>query len=179
MFNNTNLIIRVVISILTFITSGFMIYLLSLRGYVIFTTYAIEHLNDSIQLVLSRGHSSPLAAVVNTISRVGSINSMDIALEVIESGTIHTITSGSISPVPSSNIIHNAITPIPNIRISTVTSLLNHPFGSINTPPSGVNTPIDIVFNRRIVIAAVIGFGVFIGINTSVNIYLFVATPCC
>jgi hypothetical protein len=29
------------------------------------------------------------------------------------------------------------------------------------------------------VIAAVIGFGVFIGINTSVNIYLFVATPCC
>ena len=175
MFNYTNLIIRVVISILTFITSGFMIYLL-LR-YVIFTTYAIEHLNDSIQLVLSRGHSSPLAAVVNTISRVGSINSMDIALEQIESGTIHTITSGSISPVPSSNIIHNAITPIPNIRISTVTSLLNHP--SINTSGEGVNTSIDIVFNRRIVIAAVIGFGVFIGINTSVNIYLFVAVPCC
>jgi hypothetical protein len=180
MFNNTNLIIRVVISILTFITSGFMVFLII--RYVIFTTYAIEHLNDSIQLVLSRGHSSPLAAVVNTISRVGSINSMDIALEAIESGTIHTITSGSISPVPSSNIIHNAITPIPNIRISTTSSLLNHPFGgfdSINTPEGGVNTSIDIVFNRRIVIAAVIGFGVFIGINTSVNIYLFVAVPCC
>jgi hypothetical protein len=177
MFNNTNLIIRVVISILTFITSGFMIYLL-LR-YVIFTTYAIEHLNDSIQLVLSRGHSSPLAAVVNTISRVGSINSMDIALEQIESGTIHTFTSRSISPVPSSNIIHNAITPIPNIRISTVTSLLNHP--SINTPDGGgdVNTLIDALFNRRTVIVTIIGLGFFLSINVSVNLYLFVATPCC
>jgi hypothetical protein len=180
MFNNTNLIIRVVISILTFITSGFMIFLL-LR-YIIFTTYAIEHLNDSIQLVLSRGHSSPLAAVVNTISRVGSINSMDIALEAIESGTINTFTSLSNSPVPSSNIIHNAITPIPNIRISTVTSLLNHPFGgSINTPPSGgdVNTLIDALFNRRTVIVTIIGLGFFLSINVSVNLYLFVAVPCC
>ena len=61
MSNNTFLIIRtivpsgvmIVIAILTFITSGFMIFLLSLRGYVIFTTYAIEHVTNSIQLVLS------------------------------------------------------------------------------------------------------------------------------
>jgi hypothetical protein len=45
--------VMIVIAILTFITSGFMIFLIPLRGYVIFTTYAIEHVTNSIQLVLS------------------------------------------------------------------------------------------------------------------------------
>jgi hypothetical protein len=104
---------------------------------------------------------------------------MDIALEQIESGTINTFTSLSNSPVPSSNIIHNAITPIPNIRISTTSSLLNHPFDSINTSGGDVNTLIDALFNRRTVIVTIIGLGFFLSINVSVNLYLFVATPCC
>jgi hypothetical protein len=176
MFNNTNLIIRVVISILTFITSGFMIFLII--RYILNTNIVIENLIVTIQHFIDRANSP----IVNTISRVGSINSMDIALEQIESGTINTFTSLSNSPVPSSNIIHNAITPIPNIRISTTSSLLNHPFGGlINTPPSGgdVNTLIDALFNRRTVIVTIIGLGFFLSINVSVNLYLFVATPCC
>jgi hypothetical protein len=173
MFNNTNLIIRIVIAILTFITSGFMIFLL-LR-YVLNTNTAIENLIDSIQHLIDRAHSP----IVNLISRPESINSIDIALDAIESGTINTITSLSNSPVPSSNIIHNAITPIPNIRISTTSSLLNHIShnnGSIN---QDVNTLIDTLFNRRTAIVTIIGLGFFLSINVSVDLYLFVATPCC
>ena len=173
MFNNTNLIIRVVISILTFITSGFMIFLII--RYILNTNIVIENLIVTIQHFIDRANSP----IVNTISRVGSINSMDIALEQIESGTINTFTSLSNSPVPSSNIIHNAITPIPNIRISTTSSLLNHPFDSINTSGGDVNTLIDALFNRRTVIVTIIGLGFFLSINVSVNLYLFVATPCC
>jgi len=188
MFNNTNLIIRIVIAILTFITSGFMIFLL-LR-YVLNTNTAIENLIDSIQHLIDSAHSP----IVNLISRPESINSIDIALDAMESGTIHTIdialdaiesgtintiTSLSNSPVPSSNIIHNAITPIPNIRISTTTSLLNdisHNNGSIN---QYINTLIDTLFNRRTAIVAIIGLGFFLSINVSVDLYLFVAVPCC
>jgi hypothetical protein len=82
MFNNTNLIIRIVIAILTFITSGLLIWLL-LR-YVVITTIAIQDVSHNLELAISGGHlpnvnSGRMNPVANIISRVNSPNSVDIA----------------------------------------------------------------------------------------------------
>lgn len=208
MFNNFYLIIRIVIAILTFITSGFMIFLI-LR-YVVFTTYAIEHLSNSIELILVDRNSAfvsstpinPIANIGNMISRVSSPDSVDIANIVssissniaFESGIINTLHD---SPVPSSNMVLEST----NIVYNTTTSLINHSminpdlnnsahsvnnsiFISNTTNNSSMispdlNTSTEVPVHRRVVIAYIIGFGIFVGINSIVGFYLFLATPCC
>lgn len=192
MFNNVNLIIRIVIAILTFITSGLLIWLL-LR-YVVFTTYAIQDVNHNLELAIVRGHlpnlnSGGMNLVANIISRVNSPNSVDIASivsNVNSTNSVHianiississniALDSGindviSNSPVPSSNRPFSIVSTIQ----STAQSLFNH---SINPD---TNTFIGATFHRRVIIATIVGLGVFVGINVNVDLYLFVATPCC
>src|ERR1700678_510686 len=186
MFNNTYLIIRIVIAILTFITSGFMIYVI--MRYVIVTTYAVENIMNVYEQTLARVNSIdfliarmnfpivnsipystiPVDSISSIISRVGSSSSVDIARSVaLESGvfnTIHdTITSTHNSPVSSSNHVY------PASYVNSVNIYL------IN--PSDTSNPVEIPIHRRVVIVAIIGFGIFVGINSIVGFYLFLATP--
>jgi hypothetical protein len=71
--------------------------------------------------------------------------------------------------MPSSNRPFSIISSIQ----STAHSLFN---GSINPE---VSTFIGATIHRRIIIATIVGLGIFVGINVNVDLYLFVATPCC
>jgi hypothetical protein len=173
--------------------------------YVVFTTYAIEHLSNSIELILVDRNSAfvsstpinPIANIGNIISRVSSPDSVDIANIVssinsnitFESGIINTLHN---SPVPSSNMVLEPT----NIVYNTTTSLINHSIinpdlnnsifvsNTLHTSNSSMinpnlNTSTEVPMHRRVVIAYIIGFGIFVGINSIVGFYLFLATPCC
>jgi hypothetical protein len=189
MSNNphTFLFFKIVIAILIFITSGFTIFVII--RYIIITTYSVEQILNYIELSLNRGNSPIINSISSIISRVSSPSSVDIALE---SGIINVIPNTPIpnSPVPSSNIIHNTTTyllnhPMINPPINqdvnihnTTTSLLNHPM--INPPINqDLNTSVETPIHPRVVIVCIIGFGIFLGVNISVDFYLFLATPCC
>ena len=184
MSNNTNicLIIKIVVAILTFITSGFMIYVI--MRYVVVTTYAVENIMNVYEQTLARVNSIDLtiarlnftiansipSEISSIISRVSPSSSVDIARSVaLESGifnTIHdTIASIHNSPVPSSNHVYP-----PNFVHNTNTSLINHP---------DVSNPSEIPIHQRVAIVAIIGFGIFLGINVSVDLYLFLGAPGC
>jgi hypothetical protein len=116
--------------------------------------------------------SSPNADIVSIVSSINSHNSVDIASIniALESGIINNIPNTIPgSPVPSSNRPFSFLDTIH----STAHSLFNN---SINPE---VNTFIGATFHRRVIIATIVGLGVFVGINLNVDLYLFVATPCC